>query len=139
MLRFIFRVLAAGAFVGVGVLHFTHPAVFLSIMPPWIPASWHLACVHISGVAEILGGVGLLHPATRRAAAWGLLALLVAVFPANVHMAIHNVGLGDLPPNPVAAWARLPFQFVFAAWIWWVGELGGRRPTATPPVSDAAA
>lgn len=122
--RIAFRWLAAVAFCAVGVLHFTHARVFLTIMPPFIPTGWHLACVHWSGVFEILGGVGLLVPRTRRLAGWGLLALLVAVFPANIHMALNNVALGDLPPNPVAAWARLPFQLVFAAWIWWVAELG---------------
>jgi uncharacterized membrane protein len=126
MIRTIFRILAAAAFSTVGVLHFTHEHVFVSIMPPIVPVSLHVPAVLISGVAEILGGLGLLVPATRRAAGWGLLALLVAVFPANLHMAIHGTSLGDLPANPVANWIRLPFQFVFAAWIWWVAELGRR-------------
>ena len=72
-------------FVAVGVTHFTHPAFFLKIMPPALPA--HLALVYLSGAFEILGGLGLLVPRTRRFAGWGLIALLIAVFPANLYMA----------------------------------------------------
>lgn len=129
--RTLFRFLAAAAFVSVGVLHFTHEAVFLSIMPPWIPASLHRACVLVSGVAEIAGGIGLLVPSTRKAAGWGLLLLLVAVFPANLHMAITGAALGDLPANPVGNWVRLPLQLVIAAWIGWVAEVRWKRASTS--------
>ncbi|RZL04874.1 MAG: DoxX family membrane protein [Hymenobacter sp.] len=78
------RWLLAVVFVGAGILHFIHPETYLRIMPPALPAPRLL--VLLSGVAEVAGGLGLLLPATRRWAAWGLLALLVAVFPANVYM-----------------------------------------------------
>jgi uncharacterized membrane protein len=119
----IFRVLAAAAFAAIGMLHFTHTEQFVSIMPPFIPESLHRAAVLVSGVAEIAGGVGLLIPPLRRAAGWGLIALLIAVFPANIHMAVNNVGIGDVPPDPLILWLRLPFQLVFAAWVWWVADL----------------
>lgn len=104
-------------FVGVGVLHFTDTAFFEAIVPPYLPAARWL--VWISGVAEILGGVGLLLPPVRRAAGVGLLLLLVAVFPANIHMAVNEV----MPSGPIPVWmlwARLPFQLVFAVWVAWV-------------------
>lgn len=119
-LRTLLRWLAALLFVGVGISHFTHADLFVGIMPPWLP--WHLELVWISGFFEIAGGIGLLVPRTRRAASWGLIALLIAVFPANIHMALHQVPLGDMQPNPVALWGRLPLQAVFIAWVWWVGR-----------------
>ena len=72
--------------------------------------------VYVSGFFEILGGIGLLVPATRRWAAWGLVALYVAVFPANVNMAVHRIGFDG--PSWVL-WARLPLQAVLIAWAWW--------------------
>lgn len=112
---------SALSFVAVGVLHFTHDHVFVLLMPPYLP--WHLELVWLSGVFEILGGVGLLVPATRRFAAWGLLALLVAVFPANVHMAMAGVELPveGLPQSDAGRWLRLPFQLVIAAQVWFGG------------------
>ncbi len=104
-------------FIGAGLLHFVVPDVYLRMMPAYLP--WHLELVLISGAFEILGGVGLLWPPTRRLSAWGLLALLLAVFPANVNMAIHGIGLGDLPPSPALLWARLPLQFVAMGALWW--------------------
>lgn len=104
--------------IGVGVLHFVRPAPFVRIVPDWLPAPE--ALVYVSGSFEVLGGVGVLLPATRRWAAWGLVALYVAVFPANIHMAIHEIQFepgGDMPAW--AMWARLPLQAVFIAWAWW--------------------
>ena len=89
-----------------GTLHFTSPARFVEMMPPWLP--WHLELVYLSGVFELLGAVGLLIRRTRRAAAWGLVALMICVFPANVHAAISA--------QRWYYWARLPFQIVFIAW-----------------------
>lgn len=115
------RPLTAASFVGVGVLHFTHDHLFVLLMPPYLP--WHLELVWLSGVFEILGGVGLLVPRARRFASWGLLALLVAVFPANVHMAMAGVELplDGLPQSDTGRWVRLPFQLVIAAQVWFVG------------------
>ncbi len=75
--------------VGVGGLHFKDPEIFASIVPDYLP--WPVALVYISGVFEILGGIGLMVPRVSRWAAWGLIALYIAVFPANLHMAIHNI------------------------------------------------
>lgn len=95
-----------------GLWHFVHPATYLAIMPPFLPQP--LALVYLSGVFEMLGGLGLLPRRTRRAAGWGLLALLVAVFPANIYMAlIHN----QLSIPGWVAWGRLPLQLPL---LWWV-------------------
>lgn len=112
--------------IGVGVLHFANPAPFVRIVPDWLPAPE--ALVYVSGFFEVLGGVGVLLPATRRWAAWGLVALYVAVFPANIHMAIHEIQLepgGDMPVW--AMWARLPLQVVLIAWAWWFTRPPGDR------------
>ncbi|WP_223653221.1 MauE/DoxX family redox-associated membrane protein [Hymenobacter psoromatis] len=100
-------------FVGAGALHFIQPETFLRIVPPALPAPRLL--VLLSGAAEVAGGLGLLLPATRRWAAWGLLALLVAVFPANVYM----VGLADALHIPAwVLWARLPLQPLLMWAVW---------------------
>jgi uncharacterized membrane protein len=100
-------------FVSAGLLHFIRPETFLRIVPPALPAPRLL--VLLSGVAEVAGGLGLLLPATRRLAGWGLLALLVAVFPANVYM----VGLADELHLPAwALWARLPLQPLLMWAVW---------------------
>ena len=75
--------------------------------------------VRFSGACEILGGLGLLVPQTRRVAAWGLVALLVAVFPANVYMATNPIEAGAASIAPVFRWGRLPLQLVFAWWLLW--------------------
>ncbi|HEX7663898.1 MAG TPA: DoxX family protein [Polyangiaceae bacterium] len=114
--RSVVRVVAAGAMIVVGVLHFTQPDGFVKIVPSWLPAP--LALVLISGFFEIAGGVGLLIPRVRRAAGIGLVALYVCVFPANVNMVVHP----EITPTiPIAVlWLRLPFQILFvwlASWI----------------------
>jgi uncharacterized membrane protein len=106
------------AMVSIGVSHFARPKPFVRIVPKFLPAA--LALVYISGFFEILGGLGLLVPETRSAAAWGLIALYVAVFPANIYMLTHNISLNPRKPIPRwALWLRLPFQFVFIAWAYW--------------------
>ena len=117
-LRLVFRWLAALFFVVAGANHFRQPEIYLGMMPPALP--WPEALNYISGAAEILGGLGLLLVCTRRLAAWGLLALLVAVFPANLHVALQGKMPG-LDVSPLTLWLRLPFQFVFMAWVRWVG------------------
>ncbi len=101
-------------FVAAGVNHFVRPDFYLRIMPPYLP--WHRELVLLSGIFEALGGVGLLIPRFQVAAAWGLIALLVAVFPANLHMALHATDYSRFPP--ALLWARLPFQGVFIAWAY---------------------
>ena len=104
----------AAMFVAAGTAHFVWPDVFVQIVPPYLPAP---RLVYVSGVFEILGGVGVLFPETRVAAGWGLILLLLAVFPANVHMALHPDAFPRIP-----AWTlylRLPLQFVLIAWVYW--------------------
>jgi uncharacterized membrane protein len=100
-------------FVAAGTLHFVRPRMYESIMPPFITAPH--AIVLISGGLEILGGIGVMLPATRVAAGWGLIALLIAVFPANIYMAT-DTKFEKLAPR-WALFARLPLQFVL---IWWI-------------------
>jgi uncharacterized membrane protein len=112
---------AAGVFyVSAGVFHFVETDSYLKIMPPWIP--WHPAMVDISGAAEIAGGIGLLIPWLRRAAAWGLVALLIAVFPANIYMAMNNVQVTSSPIPGALLWARLPLQAVLIWWVLWASR-----------------
>lgn len=114
-LKLIMKWLLALFLLAAGVMHFTNSAFYLSIMPPYIP--WHPAMVYISGFFEMLLGLMLIVPKFERLAAWGIIALLIAVFPANIHMAIHP----ELYPkiSPIALWLRLPLQGVFIAWAYW--------------------
>jgi uncharacterized membrane protein len=111
------RFLAAGAMVAIGVSHFTSPGGFVKIVPAFLPAP--LALVYISGFFEIAGGLGLLLERTRRLAGYGLIALYVAVFPANLNMAINDIQPADAHIPAVLLWLRLPFQLVFIAAARW--------------------
>lgn len=110
------RALLSLLFVAAGLNHFRSTALYVSIMPPYLP--FPLALVTFSGLAEIAGGVGVAIPRTRRAAGWGLLALLLAVFPANVYMATDQVVPADYQIPSTLLWARLPLQFVLMWWVW---------------------
>jgi uncharacterized membrane protein len=112
-IRLLSRYALALLFVLAGTWHFIHPATYLAIMPPQLPQP--LALVYVSGVFEILGGLGLLPAPTRQLAGWGLLALLVAVFPANVYMALAHEQLHI--PGWIA-WGRLPLQLPLLWWVW---------------------
>ncbi len=100
-------------FVFAGGFHFVRPEPYLAMMPPWLPQPGLL--VAVIGLAEIAGGIGVLLARTRRLAAWGLIALLLAVFPANLQVALHGWPGTDIPAWVL--WARLPFQGLF---IWLV-------------------
>ena len=107
-------------YVVAGVLHFVVPELYVQIIPPILPAP--LALVYLSGVAEIACGIGVLIPRTRRYAAWATIALLIAIFPANVYMAtsmavVDGIGGGD--PSPLIRWGRLPLQAVLILWAAW--------------------
>jgi uncharacterized membrane protein len=106
--------LFASIFLVSGFLHFFYPAPYVRIMPPMLP--WPLMLVRISGAAEILGGAGLFLRKFRRAAAYGSALLLVAVFPANVHMAVAHVAFPGLLGKAWVQWARLPLQLPLIAW-----------------------
>lgn len=112
--RRISRYLLAAFFIAAGANHFLNPEIYLSMMPPWLPAPEALNLV--SGAAEIAGGIGILIPRLRRAAATGLILLLLAVFPANLHLAIY--GWPDMEIPRWVLWLRLPFQFAFIAWVY---------------------
>ena len=118
ILKWVFGVLFALA----GANHFVHTDFYLGIMPPYLP--WHTALVYASGAAEILLGVMLLFRRVERLAAWGMIALIVAVTPANLHMAVH----AELYPrySPAALWVRLALQIILIAWAYWYTR--PRRP-----------
>ena len=118
-----FRMILAISMVGVGVLHFVRPSGFVKIVPSFLPAP--LLLVHVSGFFEIAGGVGILVRRVHRAAALGLVALYVAVFPANINMAVNDLqpDQGHIPTSLL--WLRLPFQVLFIAWAYWLS----RSPT----------
>ncbi len=109
------RSLAAPFFVIAGALHFVKPEPYRAIMPKWVPAPD--AMVALSGVAEIAGGAGLAVPGTRRPAGWGAAASLIAIFPANLEMALHPERFPQVPGGRHALWARLPLQALFIAWV----------------------
>jgi uncharacterized membrane protein len=106
---------AAIFWIVAGTMHFVIPRQYQAIVPPYL-ARWKKELVVASGIAEIAGGVAVLPDATRRGARWWLLATLVAVYPANIHMAVNSK---DFPNIPAAAlWARLPVQGLFALLTW---------------------
>ncbi len=119
MFKTIVRFACAAAMVVVGSTHFTNPEPFVRIVPDVLPAP--LMLVYLSGAFEILGGVGLLVPRVRSFSAWGLIALYVAVFPANLNMAFNHLQLDPAHPLPEwVAWARLPFQALFIGLAYWL-------------------
>lgn len=97
-----------------GTMHFVIPRTYRSIMPDYLPA--HSGLVYASGLAEIAGGAGVLHPKTRRIASWWSIATLVAVFPANIHMAQHPERYRSIPGGRATLLARLPLQAALIAW-----------------------
>ncbi|MGA2018374.1 MAG: DoxX family membrane protein [Opitutaceae bacterium] len=104
-------------FVLAGVNHFRVPSAYAAMVPPWLP--WPVGLSVLAGIFEIIGGLGIMLPEFRRPAGWCLVALLVAVFPANVHAAImgHVEGFSY---TPEILWMRLPLQAVLIAWVAWV-------------------
>ena len=128
-----FRVVLGLGMCVIGVTHFTADHLFVQIVPPVLPAPYVL--VWLSGVVEIALGCALQIPKTRRLAGFGLVALYVAVFPANVYMTLANVQVHGLPsylpqPSPLARWLRLPLQCAFIVGALWAAEIW---PALTPP------
>ena len=101
-------------FLGAGIMHFVRPRAYESIVPDAVPA--HREVVIVSGVAEIAGGLALLPSRSARWAGWWLIALLVAVFPANVNMAVNAQRFRAVPE--ALLWLRLPLQPLMVAWVW---------------------
>ena len=100
--------------VGAGTMHFVKPDFYVKIMPPYLP--WHLELVYLSGFCEIALGLLLLVPRLSCLAAWGIVALLIAVFPANIYVYQHQE---VLPASPWLHLLRLPLQGVFLLWAYW--------------------
>lgn len=103
-------------FMAAGIMHFVRPEFYARIIPPWVPFPSAMAAV--SGFFEVLLGFFVFFPRTRETAGWGLIALLIAVFPANLHMALHPEIFSGIPS--AALWLRLPLQAVFIVWVWQV-------------------
>ena len=115
-LKGILRVVFATFLIFAGVSHLYAPDFFLPMMPPYLP--WHIPLILISGIFEILLAAMILHPKYRRVGGLGAVLLLIAVFPANVNMALNP---GVFPSVPLELrWIRLPFQLLFILWVVWV-------------------
>ncbi len=114
-------------FILASTLHFTASEAELKIIPSFLP--FRREALYITGVLEFLGGIGLFVPnrKVQRASAWGLVVLLIAIFPANVYQAVANVKLGGFMNSPMYLWGRLPFQVVFISWALWCTS--GERDT----------
>jgi len=108
--------LIAAIFVVAGVLHFIKPAAYVAIVPRWLPAP--LMLVYVSGVFQILGGLGVLPTVTRKVAGWGLIALLAAILPANVQMLLDARAAQASLGWQAALMARLPLQALLMAWVY---------------------
>ena len=106
-----------------GTMHFVNPGFFLKVVPPYLPL--HKELVLVSGVCEILLGVLLLTPKHSHLAAWGIIALLIAVFPANVYLYQHQE---ILPASPLVHLLRLPLQGVFILWAYWHTRPAEKKP-----------
>ncbi len=117
----VFRGILAVCMMVAGVLHFIFPEPFIKIVPNLLP--YPSVLVYISGFLEIIGGIGLLIPAVSQAAAWGLVWLFVAVYPANINMAVNHIQIANIPDSNWFQTIRLPFQFVLIAWAWWLTRL----------------
>ncbi len=110
------RLLMGAIYIVAGVGHFVATPMYVRIMPGYIPFTWDHALVLMSGLAEIAGGLGVIIPGRRRAAAWGIVALLVAVWPANIWMATHPYLFPGIPLW--AEWIRVPLQLPLIWWAW---------------------
>lgn len=113
-MRAVARFFAGPVMFVAGLNHFLNPAFYESIMPRYVPA--HTEFVYASGVAEMLGAAAVMYPKTRRAGGVFSIAVLVAIFPANVHMAMNPDDYPDIPEW--ALYARLPLQALFVYWVW---------------------
>ncbi len=125
IIKSVLRYVFAAFFISAGVMHFANEPFYMKIMPDYIPLEWHRPAVHLSGIAEIVLGVLLWDPRTMRWAGWGLIALLIAVFPANIYLYQHPEIFPDF--NPTMQLIRLPLQAVMIAWAWWY-----TRPLKSP-------
>jgi uncharacterized membrane protein len=114
-LKLVSQVVLSVLFIVAGLNHFLNSGLYLQIMPPYLP--WGLFLVYLSGVFEILFGALVFFPKFTKLAARGLILLLIAIFPANLHMALNANDYAFIPS--IFLWLRLPFQFVLIAWAYW--------------------
>jgi uncharacterized membrane protein len=129
----ILRVILSISLTIVGITHFTHGYQYARIVPPLLPNA--IFWVYLSGVIEVLLAIGLLIPYMSVAAAWGMIALFIAVFPANINQAMNSIPIDGIPHIPIAYWIRLPFQAVLITWAWWYT----RKPESQAGAADVAA
>ncbi len=127
-LKLALRYALAILFIAAGLYHFVNPTFYLRMMPPFLP--WHLFLIYLSGFFETALGLLLFVPRYARRAAWGLIPLLIGVFPANVHMALNPQLFPDIPP--AALWLRLPLQAVLILWAYWFAKDDGHRESRAP-------
>jgi len=123
------RVILAVSLIIVGVTHFVVPEQYVRIVPPQLP--YPLELVYLSGFYEILGGIGLLVPPVSQAAAWGIIALFIAVYPANINMAVNLIKIDHIPNSPWVHVVRLPLQAVLIAWAWWYTKPSDKEKQAS--------
>lgn len=126
---YFFLTLMALLYIAAGINHFVNPDFYLRIMPSYLP--WHEELVAISGVIEILLGIGLLVPQTRKASAWGTVALLIAIYPANIYSYTNPspTPVDTLELRQTIALIRLPFQFLLIWWAWYYTKPYLAKPT----------
>jgi uncharacterized membrane protein len=123
--RYVFAIF----FVAAGLMHFANPDFYLKIMPDYIPQHWHLELVYVSGVAEILLGALLMFSDLQRIAGWGLILLLIAVFPANIYAYQHQE---LIPASPLVHLLRLPLQGLLILWAFWYTRPDRTRSPVQP-------
>lgn len=112
-------------FIAAGANHFISPGTYLPLMPDYLP--WHLPLVYLSGAAEMMGGIGICFRMSRRLAGWWLVAVLISVFPANLHMLINDVPINGRNVPMWIYWARLPLQGLLIAWVYVICVRGRRK------------
>jgi uncharacterized membrane protein len=128
IVKVVFRSLLGGVMLLSGVLHFAKPEPYVMMMPSYLPA--HLALVYISGVAELVLGAAVFVPKLRALAGWGIIALLVAIWPANIWMATEGIQPPGMEMSPTGAWIRVALQPVFMLWAWAVTRPDPGKPAA---------
>ena len=123
IIKLLLKYLLAVGFALAGINHFVNPSFYLKIMPPYLPA--HLFLIYLSGFFQIAFGVALSIPKSTRVAAWGIIALLIAVFPANIYMAMNTELFSEFDPKLI--YLRLPLQFILIAWAYRYTKFGNER------------
>ncbi|GMQ84550.1 MAG: hypothetical protein BMS9Abin07_0114 [Acidimicrobiia bacterium] len=116
-----------GFYVVAGMNHFLNAEAYIAIMPTYLP--WHGQLVFLSGLGEVALGIGVLIPTTRVVSAWGIILLLILIFPANLYVAMNDLAYFGGEPNTLLNWLRLPFQLVLIAWAY-----GYTKPALPEPV-----